>query len=60
IRDGYYADIVIFDPNTYEDKNSFEFPTTFPNGVEYLFVNGIMEVSGGRITGARGGMVLKK
>ncbi|MEM0135325.1 MAG: D-aminoacylase [Thermoplasmatales archaeon] len=60
IRDGYYADIVIFDPNTYEDKNTFEFPTTFPNGVEYLFVNGIMEVSGRKITGERGGMTLKK
>ncbi len=60
IKDGYFADLVIFNPNTFGDKNTFESPTVPPEGVEYLFVNGVLEIERGKITADRGGRALKK
>jgi N-acyl-D-amino-acid deacylase len=59
IRDGYFADIVIFDPVRIEDKSTYEAPTITPVGIEYVIVNGVLEVNGGKITGKRGGRVLR-
>ncbi len=59
LKEGYYADIVIFNLAFIEDKSTFENPTIFPQGIEYLFVNGILEIDKGKITGNRGGRVLR-
>ena len=58
IRDGCFADIVIFDPGRIEDRSTYEAPTITPAGIEHVIVNGVLEVSGGKITGKRGGRVL--
>lgn len=60
IRDGYFADVVIFDPEKIQDHSTYENPTAEPSGVKYVLVNGILEVENGRITGRRGGRVLRR
>lgn len=49
IRKSYDADIVIFDPETIGSPASFADPIQRPVGIEYVFVNGIMRVKGGKI-----------
>lgn len=60
VREGYFADIIIFDPETIRDKSTYENPTAEPEGVKFVFVNGILAVSNGAITGKRGGRVLAR
>ncbi|MBX8643148.1 MAG: amidohydrolase family protein [Thermoplasmata archaeon] len=59
VRDGYFADIVVFDINEIRDRSTYGEPTLLPEGIVYLFVNGVLEVSDGRVTGRRGGRVLR-
>jgi N-acyl-D-amino-acid deacylase len=40
IRKGMWADIVIFDPQTVEDKATFTDPRQYPAGIPYVLVNG--------------------
>ena len=40
LREGYYADIVVFDPQTIIDKATFEQPHQYSEGISYVFVNG--------------------
>jgi N-acyl-D-amino-acid deacylase len=40
IREGMYADIVVFDPNKIADRATIEKPTSYPIGIEYVIVNG--------------------
>ncbi len=58
IREGLYADIVIFDYDRIMDKASFKEPFTRPEGIEYVFVNGNLAVDGGEFTGTLSGRVL--
>ncbi|MFX1589990.1 MAG: amidohydrolase family protein, partial [Promethearchaeota archaeon] len=44
IREGLYADIVIFNPETVIDKSTYEDPHHFPEGIPYVIVNGILVV----------------
>ncbi|HOV22032.1 MAG TPA: D-aminoacylase [bacterium] len=60
IKDNYFADIVIFDPEKVKDKNTFESPEIQPEGILYVIVNGEIEVEDGKFTGKTGGKVLKK
>lgn len=55
---GYAADIVLFDPDTVTDTNSFEFPKSYADGVPYVVVNGELVIDQGIHTGARPGQVL--
>ena len=41
LKPGFFADIVVFDPELIEDKATFEEPLQFAVGVEDVFVNGI-------------------
>lgn len=41
IQEGYYADIVVFDPETIKETGTFIEPDQFPVGIEYVFVNGV-------------------
>ncbi|HBS33457.1 MAG TPA: aminoacylase [Parvularcula sp.] len=56
---GYYADIVVFDPATIGDKATYDAPHQLAAGVETVFVNGVLTVSGAEHTGAKAGRVVR-
>ena len=60
IKEGYYADIVIFDPKTIKDEATFEKPHQYPTGIPYVIINGTMAVDNGTFTGTAKGMVLRR
>lgn len=60
IREGAYADLVLFDPATIIDRGTFEDPKRAPEGIRAVFVNGALAVDGGKITGVRTGRVLRR
>jgi N-acyl-D-amino-acid deacylase len=55
IREDYYADIVVFDPMRVSDRASFEKPNQYPVGINYVIVNGVIELTPQGVTGARAG-----
>ena len=59
IREGAWADITIFDLDRIDDRATYEEPVLFPEGIEYVLVNGVVVIEdGGTHTGARPGHVL--
>jgi N-acyl-D-aspartate/D-glutamate deacylase len=58
LREGYWADIVVLDPDTVIDTATYESPKRYPKGVDYVLVNGAIVIDGGVHTGARPGKVL--
>jgi N-acyl-D-aspartate/D-glutamate deacylase len=58
IREGFAADIAVFDPATVGGTNSFEKPKSYSTGVRYTLVNGVVVIDGGQHTGARPGKPL--
>jgi N-acyl-D-amino-acid deacylase len=58
VREGYAADITVFDPATIADTATYDKPRAFPAGIPYVFVNGVAVVRKGEHTGARPGQVL--
>lgn len=59
LKEGYFADITIFDPATIQDKATYESPTQLSQGVKFVFVNGILEYDDGHLTGAMAGKVMR-
>jgi len=60
IKDGQWADLVIFDPATVADKATFEDPFQYPVGIDTVLVNGKVVLDEGKHTNARPGKVLKR
>jgi len=58
LKEGYAADIVLFDQVTVSDTATFEKPHSFPTGIPYVLVNGVLVIKNGEHTGAKAGMVL--
>jgi N-acyl-D-aspartate/D-glutamate deacylase len=58
IREGLAADVVVFDPGTVGDTNSFAQPKSYAAGVPWVLVNGVLVVDAGEHTGATPGRVL--
>jgi N-acyl-D-aspartate/D-glutamate deacylase len=58
IREGAWADVVIFDLDRIDDRATYEQPTLFPEGIDYVLVNGRVVIEQGRHTGEKPGMVL--
>jgi N-acyl-D-amino-acid deacylase len=58
IKEGYAADITVFDRSAVRDTATFEKPHAFAAGVPYVLVNGVAVVRNGQHTGARAGQVL--
>ncbi len=58
IREGFAADIVIFDPETIGDAATFEQPHQYANGISFVLVNGRPVVVGGNMTDAMPGAAL--
>lgn len=59
LREGSYADVVVFDPRTVADRATFERPHQLSVGVRDVFVNGVRVVRDGRHTGAKPGRVVR-
>jgi N-acyl-D-amino-acid deacylase len=55
----YFADVVVFDPETYRDVATYDKPHQYAKGVRYLFVNGQMTIEDGKYTEALAGKVLR-
>ena len=55
IRDGSFADLVVFDPATVRSNATYDEPRTFPTGIDHVIVNGTLVVRGGEHTGATPG-----
>jgi N-acyl-D-amino-acid deacylase len=60
VREGYAADLVLFDPDTVRDKATFDNPRQPSAGINYVFVNGTAAIDGGKPTGARAGRALRR
>jgi len=60
LRQGHFADIVVFDPATIQDHATFEKPRQLATGVSEVFVNGVEVVRNGEHTGAKPGRVVKR
>ncbi len=60
LRDGAYADLVVFDPATVRSNATYDDPRRYPTGIEHVVVNGQLVVDAGRHTGALPGRVLRR
>ncbi|HTY39234.1 MAG TPA: D-aminoacylase [Bacteroidota bacterium] len=58
LRNGYYADVVVFDAARVADHATFEKPHQYATGVVHVFVNGVQVLNNGEHTGAKPGMVV--
>jgi N-acyl-D-amino-acid deacylase len=58
LREGSYADVVVFDFSALDSSSSFEHPAVYPDGIDIVMVNGQLVVDHGRQAVARPGRVL--
>lgn len=59
LKQGMWADVVVFDPETVRDLATFDDPNRLSQGMDYVLVNGVPVIEGGKITGALPGKVLR-
>lgn len=60
IREGYAADLLLFDPARVEDKSTYQQPHQFTEGFDLVLVNGVVMVDDGKLTENRGGQVARR
>ncbi len=58
LKEGMFADVVVFDPATIADRATFEKPHQYAVGVKQVFVNGVPVIKDGEHTGAKPGRAL--
>ena len=59
LKEGFDADVVVFDPATVQDLATYEEPNQGPVGIRYVLVNGEIAAQDGKVTGATSGKVLR-
>jgi N-acyl-D-aspartate/D-glutamate deacylase len=59
VREGAFADLVVFDPVTVRDEASYLDPARYPSGIEHVIVNGRAAILSGSETGERSGRLLR-
>jgi N-acyl-D-aspartate/D-glutamate deacylase len=59
LKQGMWADVVVFDPASITDKATFEQPNQLSVGMEYVLVNGVPVIAGGKATDALPGSILR-
>jgi len=57
---GYWADLIVFDPDTIIDRATYDNPWQYPEGIEAVYVNGTAVIFEGEMTGERPGMALRR
>jgi N-acyl-D-aspartate/D-glutamate deacylase len=60
LREGFAADVTVFDPATVKDESTFPDPHRYPTGIPYVIVNGAVVVDGGRMSAERAGRILRR
>jgi len=59
VQEGMFADLTVFDPETIQDRATFEDPHQYSVGIHHVVVNGVPVLQDGVLTGAKPGQVLK-
>jgi N-acyl-D-amino-acid deacylase len=59
LRQGYFADVVVFDPRTVQDHATYELPHQLATGVDHVWVNGVQALRKGEATRAASGRVVR-
>jgi dihydroorotase/N-acyl-D-amino-acid deacylase len=59
LKQGMWADVVVFDPETVRDLATYDNPKQFSQGMEYVLVNGVPVIEEGKMTGKLPGKVLR-
>ena len=60
LSEGMIADIVVFDPETVVDRSTFQDPHQYPEGIDFVIINGIVAVDDGVFSDVRAGRVLRR
>lgn len=60
LKEGNFADVVIFNPEKIKDLSSYESPLLYPAGIEYVIINGKIVMEQGNHTGILAGKVIRK
>ena len=60
LKEGNFADVVVFDPREICDEASFENPYQYSKGLAHVLVNGQIVMENGALSGARAGQVIRK
>ncbi len=60
IRKENYADLVVFDPQKIKDRATYRNPYQYPQGIEWVIINGQIVIENGNFTGVRAGRILRK
>ncbi len=60
LREGFFADVVVFDPQKVIDRATWTEPHRFPEGIQRVVVNGQVVIDGNEHTGVLAGRILKK
>ena len=59
LKQGMWADVVVFDPERVRDVATFDDPNRLSEGMDFVLVNGVPVIEGGKMTGALPGKVLR-
>jgi N-acyl-D-amino-acid deacylase len=59
LKEGFFADVVVFDPDTIQDHATFVEPHQYATGVTHVLVNGVQVIENGEHTGATPGRVVR-
>lgn len=59
VRQGFAADLLVFDPARVADKATYTQPHQYSEGFDFVLVNGVLMVDNGTLTDARGGRILR-
>jgi N-acyl-D-amino-acid deacylase len=59
LKNGLWADVVVFDPATVADRSTFSDPNQLAVGMRWVLVNGVPVIADGKMTGAKPGQVLR-
>jgi N-acyl-D-amino-acid deacylase len=59
LREGWFADVVVFDPQRIQDHATFDEPRRYASGMVHVFVNGVQVLADGEHTGATPGRVVR-